>query len=235
MTERLHTLASFDTDLFTLRTGVLAMIDLADRQFRNAIEALRANDLALAADVMAGEREMNAMHLGLDEACARVIARHQPTAVDLREVVAVLHSIGDLERIGDEAKKIAGKVHELGRIAPVLIARVGSMATMASTMIQRAGDAYRHRDPSVATVLHALDDRVDAERDSLVLDMTRDIELGGAGAGGGSAASLLAMILVVQSVERVADHAEDLAEYVVSVAVGVDARHGNLPGTSRRA
>jgi phosphate transport system protein len=229
MPERLHTLVSFDTDIFTLRTGVLAMTELADRQFRGAIEALRRRDLALAADVLAGEREINAMHLSLDEACVRVIARHQPTAVDLREVVGVLHSIGDLERIGDEAKKIAGKVSRLGDIGESLLERVASLATMASTMIQRAGDAYRHRDPSIAAVLHELDEHVDAERDRLVAALTRDIEQGAASPGRGSTESLLDMVLIVQSIERVADHAEDLAEYVVAIAVGVDGRHGNLP------
>jgi phosphate transport system protein len=229
MPERLHTLVSFDSDIFTLRTGVLAMTDLADRQFRDAVDALRRRDLALAADVLAGEREIDAMYLGLDQSCARLIARHQPTAVDLREVVGVLHSIGDLERIGDEAKKIAGKVPRLGDVGDALIERVGALAQMASTMIQRASDAYRHRDPSIASVLHLLDDRVDAERDRLIADLTREIERGASSADRGSTESLLDMVLIVQSIERVADHAEDLAEYVVAIAVGVDARHGNLP------
>jgi phosphate transport system protein len=229
MRERLHTLVSFDTDIFALRTGVLAMAELADSQFRGAIQALRQRDLALAADVLAGEREINAMHLSLDEACVRVIARHQPTAVDLREVVGVLHSIGDLERIGDEAKKIAGKVPRLGDVAAVLVERVASLAAMASTMIQRAGDAYRHRDPSIAAVLHELDDRVDAERDRLVAELTSDIERCATSQGGQTTESLLDMVLIVQSIERVADHAEDIAEYVVAIAVGVDRRHGDLP------
>lgn len=229
MPGRLHTLVSFDTDIFTLRTGVLAMTELADRQFRDAIDALWRRDLALAADVLAGEREVNAMHLALDEACARVIARHQPTAVDLREVVGVLHSIGDLERIGDEAKKIASKVPRLGNLDEGRVERVAALAQMASTMIQRAGDAYRQRDPSIASLLHMLDDRVDAERDRLIEDLKRDIERGAASADAASTESLLDMVLIVQSIERVADHAEDLAEYVVAIAVGVDARHGNLP------
>jgi phosphate uptake regulator len=96
-------------------------------------------------------------------------------------------------------------------------------------MIQRAGDAYRHRDPSIAAVLHELDEHVDAERDRLVAALTRDIEQGAASPGRGSTESLLDMVLIVQSIERVADHAEDLAEYVVAIAVGVDGRHGNLP------
>lgn len=230
MSPRVHTLVSFDSDLFTLRTGVLAMVDLAAVQFRSAIDALRRHDLSVAASVLAGEREINALHVSLDAACARVIARHQPTAVDLREVVCVLHSIGDLERIGDEAKKIAAKVPRLGGVDDGLLAPVLALAGTASTMLKQAGEAYRRRDPSIAASLHVLDERVDAERDRLVNTLARALERVGTGSHRVSTEALLDLVFIVQSIERVADHAEELSKYVVAIAPGDEARRGREGG-----
>ncbi len=227
--ERPHTFAPFDTDLQSLRAGVLAMAELAGRQFRDAIEALERRDLGLAASVLAGERELNALQVTLDEACGRVIIRHQPTAIDLREVIASLHSIGDLERIGDESKKIAGKVAALDGAEPDVMARIVAMAAGASSMVRRAIDAYRYRDGSAAAALGAIDDVIDEERDRLVADISARMAASGERISSYRAARWLDLILVVQSIERVADHAEDVAEYVVHVVEGVDARHGNLP------
>lgn len=228
--ERPHIVAAFDSDLQGLRVGVLAMAELAARQFRNAIQALDHRDLGLAAQVLAGERALNALQIRLDEACGRVIVRHQPAAIDLREVIAALHSIGDFERIGDESKKIAGRVAALDGSEPQLMARIVAMAAGASSMVQRAIDAYRYRDASAAAALGAIDDVIDEERDRLVADISAKIAAPAERITTYRAARWLDLILVVQSIERVADHAEDVAEYVVNVVEGVDARHGNLPG-----
>lgn len=226
---RMHTFAAFDVDLLSLRSGVLVMAELAGRQFRDAIRALDRRDLGLAASVLAGERDVNALQVSLDEACSRVIVRHQPTAVDLREVIASLHSIGDFERIGDESKKIAAKVAALDGAEPEVMARIVAMAATASSMIQRATDAYRYRDTTVAAALGEVDDGIDDERDRLVADISVRMAASAGGASSHRAAKWLDLILIVQSIERVADHAEDVAEYVVNVVEGVDARHGNLP------
>jgi phosphate transport system protein len=228
--DRHHTVAAFDTDLLALRSGVLAMAELAGRQFRHAILAIDRRDTGLAAAVLAGERELNALQVSLDSACSRVIMRHQPTAVDLREVIAALHSIGDLERIGDEAKKIAGKVTLLDGVEPDVMARIVAMAAATSSMVQRATDAYRYRDPTVANALGEIDDDIDDERDRLIADLTSRMAASPDPVPPIRAARLLELILIVQSIERVADHAEDFAEYVVNVTEGIDARHGNLPG-----
>jgi phosphate transport system protein len=104
------------------------------------------------------------------------------------------------------------------------------MASGASSMVQRAIDAYRQRDASAATALGAIDDVIDEERDRLVADISARIAASGERITSYRAARWLDLILVVQSIERVADHAEDVAEYVVNVVEGVDRRHGNLPG-----
>lgn len=222
MPERLHTLVSFDTDIFTLRTGVLAMTELADRQFRGAIEALRRRDLALAADVLAGEREINAMHLSLDEACVRVIARHQPTAVDLREVVGVLHSIGDLERIGDEAKKVARIVANMVETGSPRSYYVGvlAMGHRVRRMLRSALDAFARMDSHAALAVAQEDPEVDKEGEAvmrqLITYMMEDPR---------TISSSIDLVFVAKAVERVGDHAKNLAEAVIYIVKGADVRH----------
>lgn len=229
MPDRLHTRVSFDTDLLALRAGVLAMAELAARQFRRATDALRDIDRGIAAQVFVDERELNALQVSLDAACSRVIARHQPTAVDLREVIGALHATGDLERIGDESKKIAARVASAGAVDAATLARITAMAERAAVMVDRATVAYRDRDPTVAAALGAADDEVDAERDALVGALASRLGAMRAPVPARRVEHVVDLILVVQSIERVADHAEDFAEYVVTVAEGVDPRHGNLP------
>lgn len=229
MPDRSHTRVSFDTDLLALRAGVLAMAELAALQFRRATDALRGADLGLAAQVMADERELNALQVGLDAACSRVIARHQPTAVDLREVIGALHAIGDLERIGDESKKMATKAASVGAADAALVARIAEMAGHAAAMVDRATVAWRDRDPAVAAELGPADDVVDAERDGLVAELASCLAAMRSPVPSRRVEQVLDLILVVQSIERVADHAEDFAEYVVNVAEGIDPRHRNLP------
>jgi phosphate transport system protein len=220
-----HTLGAVDADFHALHHGARHMWAIALRQFQLAMRAVSTRDPGLAAEVLAGERTLNALHVELDRACQTLIARRQPTAVDLRDAIAVLHAIGDLERIGDEAKKIAKRVRAIDPgLEPGLVARIVGMGGLAVGMLQTAADAFERRDPAVATLLGARDDVVDTLRDTLVAELTERIA-----ATPGQAGRLLELIMIVQSIERVADHAEDLAEYVVHVTHGVDARHGNLP------
>lgn len=225
MTLQEHTVRAFDVDIAGMRRAVLEMGELAERQFRRAVDALIRADAGLIAQVLADERVLNALHVQVDELCNRIIALRQPIAVDLREVVGVIHTINDLERIGDEAKKIALK----GRlIDPTVLSdvhvRVAGMAEQAAEMLHRAIDAFLRHDARVAVALGACDDAVDDLRDelvdALVARMTAEPQ---------HVAQALDLILVVQSIERVADHAECVAEYVVNVVQGVDMRHGNLP------
>ncbi len=229
MIARPHTLVAFDTDLFALRAGVLAMAELACRQFDLAIRALETGNTEFAVEVLVGERAMNALQVSLDAACGRVIARHQPTATDLREVVGALHSIGDLERIGDESKKIARKAAPLRGSDAELLRGIVTMAASVSSMLQRATDAFRDRDASVAAALSDADEAIDRERDRLVDELAARIASEAGPLPNHRAARLLDLVLAVQSIERVGDHAEGFAKYVVQVVEGVDARHRIRP------
>jgi phosphate transport system protein len=222
-----HLLASFDTDLVRLRLELIRMAGLAERQFRSAVQAAATCDAGLAAEVLATEREINALQVALDEACNRVIVRQQPAAVDLREVLAVLHAVGDLERIGDEAKKIAMKRFptdpqpDAGHLQQIV-----RMGELAAGMLVAATDAFARRDASAALDLALRDDAVDALRDAVVGSLVAQIE-----ASPERSARLLDLVLMAQGIERVADHAEDIGGYVVHVVEGVDVRHH---GSGRR-
>lgn len=222
MTE--HTFRAFDQDIAGMRQAVIEMGTLAGRQFRRAVEAVSSGNVGLVADVLADERIVNAWHVRLDTMCNQIIALRQPTAIDLREVIGVIHTINDLERIGDEAKKIALKSRSIDPLALAeQLVRIGGMAEQANDMLTRAIDAFVRHDTAVAVQLGACDDSVDALRDALVeelmIRMTREPAL---------VAQALDLILVVQSIERIADHAESVSEYIVNVVEGVDMRHGNL-------
>lgn len=220
-----HTYKAFDTDMAGMRGAVVEMGSLAAQQFRNAVAAVGAYDPGRVAQVLADERMVNALHLRLDKMCSQIIALRQPIAIDLREVIGVIHTINDLERIGDEAKKIALKSRSIDAVAlGAEVSRIAGMAELAGDMVTRAIDAFVRHDVRIAAQLGACDDAVDALRDDLVDALVRRMS-----AEPALVAPALDLILVVQSIERVADHAENVAEYIVNVVEGIDMRHGNLP------
>jgi phosphate transport system protein len=225
MTLQEHTVRAFDTDIAGMRRAVVEMGGLAARQFVRAVDAVATGDAGLTAQVMSDERVLNALHVQVDELCNRIIALRQPIAIDLREVIGVIHTINDLERVGDEAKKIALKGRSIDPDAfGEQIGRIRGMADKAGSMRGRAIDAFIRHDTRVAQQLGACDDEVDALRDQLIGElMQRMID------EPAHVAQALDLILVVQAVERIADHAESVAEYIVNVVEGVDMRHGNLP------
>jgi phosphate transport system protein len=229
MSAMFHTDTQYDTELHALRGAARTMANDVERQFQRAVDAVRTLDLGLANDVLIEEASVNQLHLQIDARCNQIIARRQPIAVDLREIIAIMHMNSDLERIGDEAKKIAIKVRMLqSRGSPVNSAGVQKMAGIVSEMLRTAIDAFVRHDPKVSKALQARDDEVDALRDQqiseLVETMSRDKDPGAISAA-------LAQVFVVQSIERVGDHAKNIAEYVVTVVEGVDPRHG--PQTER--
>jgi phosphate transport system protein len=228
MTLNEHTVRAFDADIAGMRRAVVEMGALAERQFRRAVESVVTGDAALVEQVLADERIVNALHLQIDDLCNRIIALRQPIAIDLREVIGVIHTINDLERVGDEAKKIALKGRSIDASAlSEQIGRIGGMAAQAGEMLTRAIDAFVRHDTRVARQLGACDDSVDDLRDTLVEELTARMR-----AEPMRVAPALELILIVQSIERVADHAENVAEYVVNVVQGVDMRHGNLPAAA---
>jgi phosphate transport system protein len=225
-----HTHKPFDVDIDAIRSAVTAMGGLVERQFIRSVDAVRHGDLGLAMQVLADERVVNQMHVESDLRCNQVIAKRQPIAIDLREIIAVIHGINDLERIGDEAKKIALKARgfEGGKL-PIPVGKVLQMSELVSEMLRDAIDAFVRKDASTASRLATKDADVDALRDELVAELVDRMAKDPAGVS-----EALAMVFVVQSIERVGDHAKNLAEYVVTVVEGFDPRHGRVAGDHGR-
>ena len=225
-----HTYKAFDIDIDTLRSSVTTMGGLVERQFVRAVDAVRYGDLRRVMEVLTDEQTVNRMHIETDLRCNQVIAKRQPIAVDLRETIAVIHSISDLERIGDEAKKIALKAqHFNGRELPISLDKIQRMADLVAEMLGAAIDAFVRHDTAVSGRLAERDREVDALRDDLVEELIARMS-----AEPTSVSDLLALVFVVQSIERVGDHAKNIAEYVIHVVEGIDTRHaiGGLPSAS---
>jgi phosphate transport system protein len=216
-----HTYSQFDTDLQRLRSASTTMAGLVERQLIRAVDAVLNEDLGRVAQVLVDETEVNRMHVQTDLLCNQMIAKLQPIAVDLREILAALHMNNDLERIGDEAKKIALKARMLGpRPLPIPGDRIGKMADIACDMLRLAVDAYIRQDAEVAVALIRRDREVDALRNELTEELTAVMT-----ANPAAVSPALALIFVVQSIERVGDHATNISEYVVTVVDGTDTRH----------
>lgn len=216
-----HTIRQFDTDIERMRSTVSMMGGLVERQLVRAIDAVRDGDLQRVTQVLEDERAVNQLQLESDLRCNQLIARRQPIAVDLREIVAVIHSMNDLERVGDEAKKIALKARQfVGEPLPIPVEPILRMAEIVVEMLRAAIDAFVRQDEGAAARLAMRDDEVDALRDELVGQLITRM-----GDDPKVVSGALALVFVVQSIERVGDHAKNIAEYVVHVVSGVDPRH----------
>jgi phosphate transport system protein len=221
-----HTAKAFDTDIDLLRSNVLKMGGLVERQVERAVDGIRLMDLGLVAEVLQDEEVVNRLHVQTDLMCNQVIARRQPIAVDLREIIAILHMINDLERIGDEAKKIALKVRRFqGESLPISLAPVSAMAHEACDMLRLALDAFVRHDTLISGVLNERDRSLDGQRDTVIAELLCSMATTPSMVG-----AAMDMVLVVQSIERVGDHAKNIAEYVVNVVEGVDRRHESTTG-----
>jgi phosphate transport system protein len=224
-----HTDTSFDADIGGMRRAILSMGRLAAEQFRRAVVSVGSGDAGLVAEILATERRVNRLHVEIDGLCAEIIAKRQPIAVDLREVIGTIHIAADLERIGDEAKKIAKKGRSIqGDSLQDVVSSMRGMADRAADMFDRALDALTRHDVSVAAGLAASDDEVDTLRETLTSTLVARM-----GSEPGCIESALNLVMIVRSIERVADHAESIGEIIVNVSEGVDLRHKSLLAATR--
>lgn len=164
-----HTSKQYDAELESVRARVLIMGQLVERQVRLSIEAIIKGDVALMDLVIADDRRVNALEVDIDESCTRIIARRQPTAGDLRMVMMVIKTITDLERIGDEAKKIAFAVRSLSQKKSLTLPRfdkVRHVSNLTLKMLRQSLDAFAKLDVSVVVQVVQVvrqDERVDEE------------------------------------------------------------------------
>jgi len=224
MTE--HTYKQFDVDLEMVRARVLEMGGLVEEQVNRAIDALIDGDVKAAEEVIATDHMVNSLEVGTDEACTQIIALRQPTASDLRLILTIIKTITDLERIGDEATKIARyalRVYESDRIVTPRYSEIKYMAGLALKMLRESLDAFARLDVSAAAAVARQDMEVDEEfhliTRHLITYMMEDPR---------TISTFIDLMFVVKAIERIGDHAKNISEYVVFMVKGKDVRHASL-------
>ena len=222
-----HSSKQYDHDLEAIRSNVLLMGGIVETQFIDAMTCFRVGDVEGAERVIAEDDAVNQLEVSLDDACSHLIVRRQPTANDLRTVMATFKVITDLERIGDEASKIARmskNLHLRGAAAVNHFETVRTIASETSDMLHDALDAFARLDGKQALALIARDAIIDRQFDYIMRNlntfMMEDPR---------TISSALDTLWVAKAIERIGDHAKNIAEYVIYVVEGKDIRHTRPP------
>jgi phosphate transport system protein len=219
-----HISQQYNNELDDIRTHLSEMGGMAQRQVNDAIQALIDADLEKAEQVVRADSKVNKMEVSIDEECIRILARRQPAASDLRLVIAVTKAITDLERIGDEASKIARQAIALNRegVAPRGYVEVRHIGNNVSRMLHDALDAFARLDIELAHNVVQTDRTVDMEYRTAMREMiTFMIE------DPRSITRVLNIMWSLRALERIGDHARNLAQYVIYLVKGEDVRHEN--------
>jgi phosphate transport system protein len=221
-----HLSTQFDSELTSVSSQVMELGGLVESQIRQAIYALSQFSVEVADEVTAREARVNAMELEIDRDLSSIIARRQPTARDLRLLIAISKTTANLERVGDEAEKIARMVRSIihsgaPRSLPSLELRVA--ADLASGLLNKALDAFARLDVNAAVSILKEDDLIDAEFDGfvrkLVTYMMEDPRM---------ISPSLDLLFLAKAIERIGDHAKNIAEFIIYVVKGEDIRHSTM-------
>ena len=218
-----HTYKQFDAEMEEIRSGVMAMGGLVETQLARAIESLRRPQLAQIDTVANDELAINQMQMNIDQQCSQIIAKRQPAAIDLRMILTVVKIVNELERLGDEIKKIAYKAHEMQRpesLTAVRLHETTRAAELAERNLHLALDAFARLDVNAAATVIGNDEAIDAaflailrQLISYMMEDPRTIS------------PALEVVFIAKSIERIGDHAKNIAENVVHVVKGKDVRH----------
>jgi phosphate transport system protein len=227
MTEK-HLSSQFDNELSGISTRVLEMGGLVESQVAQAIYALTHFSGETASTVLIGEERVNQMELDIDADLSTIIARRQPTARDLRLLIAISKTIGNLERVGDEAARVARTVQRLintgvsSRLR-LPVSDVSFEASLATASLRKALDAFARLDTQMALEVIKSDNEIDAEFDGLmrklITYMMEDPR---------TISASIDLVFVAKAIERVGDHAKNLAEQVIYIVKGTDVRHNTV-------
>jgi phosphate transport system protein len=223
----------FDADLETLRSGVLQMGGLVESQIRGAIEAFTNGNADLIEQIVAAEVRVNECEVQIDDDCSHIIVKRQPAAGDLRLIMAISKTVTDLERIGDEAEKIARmskQIHDRGHTDLHRFANIRHAADIALSMLRQALDAFARLDTAQAASIIRQDMAIDIEFRSilrqLITFMMEDPR---------TISTALEIVWIAKAVERIGDHAKNIAEDVIYIVKGTDVRHTAVEVVEREA
>jgi phosphate transport system protein len=226
-----HISKQFEADLDTTRTRVLQMGGLVEAQILAAIQAFSTGDAALVAQVIENDARVNGYEVAIDGAINHIVVKRQPAASDLRLIMAISKIVTDLERIGDEAEKIARmakRIHEHGGQHAQRFPAVRHAAQIAVKMLRQALDAFARLDvASAAEVLKedtAIDDEFRSVLRQLITYMMEDPR---------TISASLETVWVAKAIERIGDHAKNIAEQVIYIVRGTDVRHTSFEDVER--
>ncbi len=220
-----HISQAFNAELEDIRSRVLGMGGMVEQQLGDALTAVMDGNTDLAEQVIAGDLKVNAMEVAIDEECSRVVVRRQPAATDLRLIVTVIKTITDLERIGDQAERVARIAVSLSgnRDNTSQYADLVHLGNHVRQLLHDALDAFARMDPEAAVQVARADVNVDKEYEALMRQLitymmedprtiTRSLDI----------------IWAARALERIGDHARNICEYVVYLVKGKDVRHVSL-------
>jgi phosphate transport system protein len=219
----LHSFSKFDSELESLRSKVLEMGGIVEEQIKNAVDALVDADAKLAKKVIDADTKVNNFEKLIDENCLLVLVKRSPAAGDLRFVSTVQKTISDLERIGDESSKIARaalRIYEDDRMGKPSLSDIKSMAKLVIGMLHEALDSFARLDPKISLEVRKEDEAVDEIYQSCMrTQLTYMLE------DPRKISTSLEVIYIAKALERIGDHSENIAEYVVYSVKGADVRH----------
>ncbi|ESH89037.1 transcriptional regulator [Cupriavidus sp. HPC(L)] len=232
MTDK-HLSTQFDADLNAINTKLLQMGGLVEAQIDTAMKALADFDATLAEQVIERENQINALEIEIDADCGNIIARRQPTARDLRLVMAISKTITNLERAGDEAEKIAKRtkhIMEETGAQGINYAEVKLAGDLAIALLRKSLDAFARLDTVAAARIvkedKAIDDEFRAFVRKLITYMMEDPR---------TISVALDFLFIAKAVERIGDHAKNIAEFIIYIVKGTDVRHTSREDMEKEA
>ncbi len=228
-----HLSKQFDVDLESLRSRMLQMGGLIESQILAAIDGLYSGNLHALEQVIENDRRVNGFEVSIDNDCSHIIARRQPAASDLRLIMGVSKAVTDLERVGDEAKKIAvvsRQIHESGRLQVPRLGDIRRAGGIVVSMLRKALDAFARLDAvAAAEVIRddaAIDEAFRGIMRQLITFMMEDPR---------TISTALEIVWVARALERMGDHSKNMAEQVIYIVKGTDVRHTTFEDIERKA
>jgi phosphate transport system protein len=218
----------FQQSLEDLKEQLLVMAGLAEQAIQRAIEAYRVRDLSICDLVNRSEIAINRLEREIDQAALDLLAMEQPMAIDLRFILSVIKINADLERVGDGAKAISDRVRAIERMAQVeLPVDIPRMAALAAEMVRKSLQSFIEADAEMARTVLTMDDAVDGMNRAAYKALTKVME-----EQGHLAPQALNALMIARALERVADHATNIAEDVIFWVQGDDVRHFKMMKTA---
>ncbi|TMM46866.1 phosphate signaling complex protein PhoU [Colwellia ponticola] len=216
-----HISGQFNEDLERVINNVMQMGGLVEKQVADALVAVEQSDVALAKKVLSNDYQVNAYEVTIDDECTRIIAKRQPAAGDLRLIMAIVKTIADLERIGDEAEKIAKVALEsFSSSQQDLLINLDNLGRRVLEFLQASLDAFTRMDYEAAVKIHQMDDKINREYEALMRQlMTYMME------DPRSIPQVMTVIWSARALERIGDRCQNICEYIIYFVKGKVVRH----------